>query len=185
MHSMPLKVYVAGKVSKDSVFGKHDWRDEFCQELSRLCGSPIINVDPTKAELGFDLDENNAELIFGRDCYMIQQADLVIVNLTNDISVGGSQEMLIAKYFDKPLVGIAPFGGKFYMAKKEMMGKEYTNWMHAFVKYPCDKVVEDIQGVADYIKSGLGPAKSIKIIDESIEYYLKHHHEHDDYLRGY
>src|SRR3989344_8270600 len=119
-----LKVYVAGKVSPNSIFGTHDWRDSFCGRLSEIIGIKIINLDPTKSDKMFDLDENNTRLIFGRDCYMIKSADLVIVNLTDDISVGGSQEMLIAKYFSKPLLGIAKREGLFIMSKYELAGKE-------------------------------------------------------------
>jgi nucleoside 2-deoxyribosyltransferase len=181
----PLKVYIAGKVSKDSVFGTHDWRDGFCSELEQLSGVKIQNLDPTRADSKFNLDENNAELIFGRDCYMIQQSDLVIVNLTDDISVGGSQEMLIAKYFGKPLIGIAPRGGKFIKDEKELAGRVFKNWMHAFVQYPCDALVENIKGVAEFIKAGLpqpGQIKQITLIDDAVAYYLNHHHASDTYL---
>lgn len=30
-----MKLYVAGKISKNSVFGTHDWRDAFCVNLNR------------------------------------------------------------------------------------------------------------------------------------------------------
>lgn len=181
-----LKVYIAGKVSPDSVFRKHDWRDEFCKQLGELSGWDIINLDPTKSSEDFFLDENNAALIVGRDCFMIRSADLVIVNLTDDISVGGSQEMLIAKYYKRPLIGIARKGGKFFQEEKEILGKTYKNWMHPFVLISCDKVVEDIQGAADAIKELffllVGRIKDISVFDETLSYYETHHHKNDRML---
>ncbi len=182
-----IKLYVAGKVSPNSVFGTHDWRDNFCQKLAELSGLRIINLDPTKSDSNFHLDHNNPELIFGRDCFMIKSADLVIVNLTDDISVGGSQEMLIAKYYTKPLIGIAPQGGKF--SKEEKIGfdhKIYKNWIDPFVATTCDIVAKDIEEAADFIQKFAAQnnqvIKNIRLLDQSLEYYQKQHHQNDKFL---
>lgn len=172
-----IKVYIAGKISPSSVFGTHDWRDNFCANLSEKSGLKIVNLDPTKSQSEFNLDENDSELIFGRDCFMIKSSDLVIVYLTDDISVGGSQEMLLAKYYNKPLIGIAPQDGKFNRKEKEILGKVYKNWIHPFVKITCDIVVEDISDAAIFIKEFfLSPeqtstVKDMSIIDNSVNYY--------------
>ena len=91
-----LKVYVAGKVTANSSLGTSFWREDFCKELEKKSGVKIINLDPTSRTIDFD-----ADMVFGRDCFMIKNADLVIVNLTDDMSVGAAQEMLVAKYFNK------------------------------------------------------------------------------------
>jgi hypothetical protein len=183
---MKLKVYVAGKVSSNSVFGTHDWRDAFCAKLSELSGIEIVNLDPTKADKDFDHDQGNPKLVVGRDSFMIKQADVVIVNLTDDISVGGSQEMLIAKYFNKPLVGIAPRGGKFRKTEKELYGRVYKDWIDPFASYSCDAFVENIKQAANFIKTELQDPdfkpKGIETINQSIEYYQTKHHENDTYL---
>jgi len=56
-----LKIYIAGKVSPNSVFGRYDWRDNFCQKLSESSGFEFINLDPNKSQEGFDLDENEVK----------------------------------------------------------------------------------------------------------------------------
>jgi len=183
-----LKVYVAGKVSKDSVFGTSNWRDQFCKELSDKSGFEIINLDPTKSYDDFNLDEGNSKLVVGRDCFMIKSADLVIVTLTDDISVGGSQEMLIAKYYSKPLVGIAPKGGKFNKHEKKILGKVYKNWIHPFVYTTCDSIVEDIDSAADFIKKFFSGSdkkiKNLSILDKNMEYYEKEYHHLDKFLHS-
>ncbi|MDD2786038.1 MAG: hypothetical protein PHS79_04065 [Patescibacteria group bacterium] len=181
-----LKVYIAGKVSPNSVFGRHDWRAGFCAKLSEFSGLEIVNLDPTQSDENFNLDESNAMLVFGRDCFMINAADLVIVNLTDDISVGGSQEMLIAKYFRKPLIGIAPKGGKFNKSETEIRGRVFTDWVHPFVAVPCDAIVEDVEGAAEHLKSFAikmdEPVKDISILDESMAYYFDNHQKDDKFV---
>ena len=105
----PIKVYVAGKMSKHSHFGSHTWRDDFLQEINKLTSLKFISFDPTRASK----DYADPEMVFGSDVHMISQVDVLIVYFSDDISVGGSQEILIAKYLKKPVIGLAPLGGKF------------------------------------------------------------------------
>ena len=91
------------------MFGTQHWRDEFCSELKRLSGLDLEHVDPVKLEVGL----TEPKPIFEKDCRLINQADVFVINLTDDISVGGSQEILIARYLHKPVIGLAPRGGKF------------------------------------------------------------------------
>ncbi len=181
-----IKVYVAGKISPESVFRTHDWRDGFCKELSEKTGFEIVNLDPTRSSEGFELDQGNAKLIFGRDSFMIKISDLVIVNLTDDISIGGSQEMLIAKYYKKPLIGLAPKGGKFNKEEKELLGKTYRNWINPFVSVSCDKIVANIDELSALVKGFFSKKsdliKDISIIDDAVEYYKREHHSKDKAL---
>jgi hypothetical protein len=177
-----LKIYIAGKVSKESCFGTHYWRDEVCRQLEEKIGITLLNLDPTKSNPNYHLDENNSQLKFGRDSFMIKFADIVVVYLSDDISVGGSQEMLISKYFKKPLIGIVKSGGKF-KRDKELYGRLYKNWTHAFVKMTCDYIVEDTDEAAQVIKEYLSlkpKIKDISVIDQSIEYYMQEYYPHED-----
>ncbi|MFH1253426.1 MAG: hypothetical protein V1664_03810 [Candidatus Uhrbacteria bacterium] len=181
-----IKIYLAGKVSKDSVFQTSFWREPFCRELSKLSGLTIKNLDPTRFEDKKQFDENNADLIFGRDCFMIKSADVVIVYLSDDISVGGSQEMLIAKYFKKPLIGIVPKQSKFF-GDKEIYGRKYKNWLHPFVKLTCDYIVRDIGEAAICLLELFPDQKSIKdlsLIEQAVSYYTKNYLPTDKLLHS-
>jgi predicted house-cleaning noncanonical NTP pyrophosphatase (MazG superfamily) len=147
-----LKIYVAGKVSKDSVFGTHHWRAEFVDTLAKLSGLKLTNLDPTKAEAEADRQLSH-DLIFGSDVFLISQADVMVVYLSDDISVGGSQEILIAKYFNKPVIGLAPKGGKFNGSKRQMFGVEIANYKDPFVFATCDDVCDGIEAVAQSLKT--------------------------------
>lgn len=174
-----IKIYVAGKVSPDSFLGSF-WREEFCKQLEEKGGVKIVNLDPTsRKSMPFD-----ANMVFGRDSFFIKNSDLVIVNLTDDISVGGSQEMLIAKYFKKPLLGIAKEGGKFVNKNFNDFGR-IVNFVHPFVFVPCDAIVNDIDEAAEWIKNHFSwnEAKDMGCIDESIEYYMKNFFEKDEFAK--
>lgn len=180
---MKIRVYVAGKISGNSVFGTHDWRDSFCKKLEELSGMKITSIDPTKPE--DEIDQSDSELVFSRNCFMISSADVVIVNLTDDISVGGSQEMLIAKYFGKPLIGIAPKGGKFNTDAKEIFGRIYRDYVDPFVWASCDFVAESVEEAAQCISKSLRTKpKDISMIGKLAEMYREKHFSKDEYLKA-
>ena len=164
-----IRVYVAGKISKDSIFGTHDWRDNFCAELETLSGLQLENLDPTK----IGTDQHDAALVFGGDSYLISRSDVLIVYLSDDISIGGSQEILIAKYFKVPVIGLARHGGKFNGADKEYFGKVVKNYRDPFVFISCDVVCTTIEEVADALLklSDITP-KTLDIIPDAVAYYL-------------
>ncbi len=174
-----IKVYVAGKVRPDSNLGPN-WREEFCEKIGNLCGTTIINVDCTSRKaLPFD-----ARMVFGRDCFLISKSDLVIVNLTDDTSVGASQEMIIAKYFNKPLIGIAKEGGKFINKQYNDFGR-IVDYVHPFVLATCDAVVRDEAEAAEWIRQHYGKEKpkGIECIEDSIRYYLENYFDKDEFAK--
>ena len=143
-----MKIYIAGKVSKDSSFGKHHWRDEFCTQLSKMSGLELENLDPLADEEGM----TDYRQIFEKDCQLIAQCDVFVVYLSDDISVGGSQEILIARYLKKPVLALAPTGGKFNGGRKEMLGKVIENYQDPFVFATCDVVCGSIEELAQALK---------------------------------
>lgn len=175
----PLKVYVAGKVSKESVFGTHHWRDKFIADLEKQSGLKLINLDPTRKEV----DQNFHEDAFGADIYLISKSDVVIVYLSDDISVGGSQEILVGKYFNKPVIGLAPAGGKFNMKNKEIFGQKIKNYKHPFVYGTCDVVCEDVQSVAKTLqKLDKIKPKTIDLIQKAADRFEMEKLQKDKYV---
>jgi hypothetical protein len=161
-----LTLYIAGKVSKDSIFGRHHWRDNFCDELAELSGLALSHLDPLKEEEGII----EPQQIFAKDCQLIQRADALVVYLSDDISVGGSQEILIARYLHKPVIGLAPLGGKFNGCRKEMLGRVIEDYKDPFVFTPCDVVCGSVQETAEALKTiGSVQSKGLQIIDKALE----------------
>jgi hypothetical protein len=160
-----MKLYIAGKVGKNSQFGKHHWRDEFVQELVVHSGLNLSHLDP----LAYESDRAyDPQFVFDKDCWLINQEDCVIVYLSDDISVGGSQEMLIAKYLKKPLIGLAPKEGKFNKSQKEHLGTVIKDYVDPFVYATCDVICSDVDEVSQALQN-LPAAKTTSIIDEGIK----------------
>jgi nucleoside 2-deoxyribosyltransferase len=170
-----LKVYIAGKVSKDSSFRKHHWRDEFCEKISELSGRKLHNLDPSKIDNTID----TPEAIFGADVELISQCDVLVVYLSDDISVGGSQEILIAKYLNKPVIGYAPYGGKFNGCRREHFGRVIEDFKDPFVFATCDVVCGNLEETGMALKSieQITP-KGIDIIDNYREIFLNCDNDH-------
>ncbi len=162
-----MKIYIAGKVGKDSSFGTHHWRDSFCDKLTELSGIKLTNLDPLTAES----DLTTPEEIFSKDCKLINEADIFVVYLSDDISVGGSQEILIARYLKKPVLGFAPYGGKFNGAKREMLGRVIQDYKDPFVYATCDVVCGSIEELAIALADvrSIRPS-GLKIIDDGLRF---------------
>jgi nucleoside 2-deoxyribosyltransferase len=161
-----MKLYIAGKVSKDSAFGTHHWRDEFCAQLAELSGLQLEHLDPLAEEVGM----TDYRQIFAKDCQLINQADVFVVYLSDDISVGGSQEILIARYLKKPVIGFAPHGGKFNGGSREMFGQVVQNYQDPFVFSTCDVVCGTLAEVAKALTTATSmQTTGLEIIDQAVE----------------
>lgn len=159
-----MQLYIAGKVNKNSQFGTQHWRQGFALKLTEMSGIKLTQLDP----LAFEADRvYDPQFVFDKDCWLINQVDCVIVYLSDDISVGCSQEILIAKYLNKPVIGFAPHGGKFNKSHKEHMGQVIENYIDPFVYATCDVVCGSLEEVVEALRS-LPIVKPLSMIDEGV-----------------
>jgi hypothetical protein len=174
------RIYVAGRVSNDSVFGTHDWRDKFLDVLGKLSGLEFVNLDPVKKKDVY----KDSELVFGGDVYLISQSDVVVVYLTDDVGIGASQEILIAKYYGKPVIGLAPKGGKFNGRTKKIGNISIKDYKHPFVFSTCDVVCGDVEEVAEALKKikKMKP-KNLDLIKHAAAKYEKNVLPKDTYIK--
>jgi hypothetical protein len=173
-----IKIYVAGKMTKHSHFTSHTWRDDFLKEINKLTGLEFISFDPTKGTK----DYADPEMVFGSDLHMISQVDVVVVYFSDDIGVGGSQEILVAQYFNKPVIGLAPRGGKFNGRDREVAGVVIKDYKHPFVFSTCDVVCGNIFELAEALKNldKIKP-RGINLIDKAKKRFEKEHLKHKLY----
>lgn len=161
-----LHLYIAGKVSKNSQFGKHHWRESFCADLAQRSSLNLRNIDPLKNLQGHETPSQ----IFKQCVKQINNADVVVVYFSDDISVGGSQEVLIAKYLNKPVIGYAPLGGKFNGCEREMFGRVIKDFKDPFVFATCDVVCGTLDEVATSLRSLKSMTiKNLSLINEALE----------------
>ncbi len=166
-----MKVYLAGKVPKGEEIGSiADWRVKCADIFGQVPSIQLITPEnPT-------LDEALPFAVFGHDCYLIKDADAVVVNAAVKLGVGTSQEMLIAKYFRKPVLSVLPKDTHHRRSNLFMHAGIVADWIHPFIFSTSDIVVEDFKEAAvwlmDYVSSPQDyNIKGLEIIEEGIRAY--------------
>lgn len=162
------KIYLAGSVPKGKEEKKNfvNWREGYEKVLKKHfdceCIDPFVR----------DLNEEDLAAVFGFDCDLIQNCDFLVVNAIGKLGVGTSQEMVIAKHFEKPVVTVLPKETYQRRDNVEINGKLVKEWIHPFVKAFSDFIIEDIEEI-EKIKDEIlsKKTKTLSIIDESIKHF--------------
>ncbi len=161
-----MKIFLAGKIPK----GKEDNATDFAESIIlhiKLKGAEFIKGEKR------DLDESDFFLVFGWDCRHIKNSDIVIVDAREKLGAGTAQEILIAKYFGKPVITILPKGTHHRRTNFEFVGKVIADWIHPFIYSTSDIIVEsekELESAIAKVTSGKVKIKNISIIDDSIKY---------------
>ncbi|MBW2977402.1 hypothetical protein KY331_01010 [Candidatus Woesearchaeota archaeon] len=170
---MALRIFLAGSIPKGDDKRKEwkDWKTNYIEKLSTIKEIEFADPDDWR-------DETKPLILFGHDVNMVKTSDIIIVNAEKKLGVGTSQEMVIAKYFSKPVITILPKDTHHRRSNVVFDKTLIKDWIHPFVFTISDLVVEDISEAIDWIKEYQKDPKSkkikdISIIDESINSYLK------------
>lgn len=174
---MNFKIFLSGSVPKgdNEKMQCLDWRSEYKKILSQLGEVEFVEDDTKK-------DETKPFLIFGHDANMVKNADLIIINadkkIGRGIGVGTAQEIIIAKYFSKPVLTVLPKNTHHRRSDMVWDGKVVSDWVSPFLSSTSDLVVETVHDSLAWIKEymenpEIKKIKNINIIDDAIEAYLK------------
>src|SRR3989338_8470524 len=139
-----MKIYLAGSVPKGAEEEKDfiNWRLHYKQVLERIFEAECILPNSG------DVDEGDFLLVVGKDSKSIKSSDLVIINAEEKLGAGTSMEMVIAKYFKKPVVTVLPKNSHHRRPNITFQGKFFVeDWVHPFVHTFSDFVVENIAEV--------------------------------------
>jgi nucleoside 2-deoxyribosyltransferase len=162
-----MKIYLAGSVPKGEAELKNfvDWRIKYQQTLKNIFDAEY--VDPFNRIL----DESDYQAIVGNDCRHIKNCDLIIINAENQIGAGTAQEMIIAKYFTKPVISVIPKNSYHRRANLTIHNQLIADWIHPFIFTFSDFIIESIEGIVT-LKDKVFSAKikNINIIDEAVKY---------------
>ena len=167
-----MKIYLAGKVPKQD--------NEFCEDWRAVYKEYILNTTFDKEKIEFtnpmdkNLDESNFEMVYGHDCSLIKNCDLVLVNAEDKTGIGTSQEILIAKYYKKYVVTVIPENTNYCRKNITLMGRFIEKWIHPFAYTSSDLIIEDIKKLdMEYIYEQIknNNIKDISIIDEACKLY--------------
>jgi len=158
-------IYLAGYIPKGDEEAKtfDNWRARYQQVLEQAFDATFIDPEAEHP------DEGDAMSVVGSDSKHIQSSDLVVVYAEEQLGVGTSQEMVIAKYFKKPVITVLPKDTFHRRSNIMFNGTAIDDWVHPFIRVFSDFVVEsvnDILALRDNITSVA--VKDISIIDEAI-----------------
>lgn len=161
-----MKIYLAGSVPKgkkeESEF--HDWRIDYSNIMSKFLDAEFL--DP----IDRNIDESNSMEIVGYDCKLIKDSDLIVVNAQKKLGAGTAQEMVVAKYYKKPVVTVLPKDTHHRRSNIIFYGTPVEDWIHPFINVFSDFVVENVEDI-EKIKDKLlsTKPKDITVVDEAIE----------------
>lgn len=174
---MNFKIFLSGSVPKGDNEKDNctDWRSDYMNVLLQLSNVEFVKDDTKK-------DETKPFLIFGHDANMVKTADLVVINadkkIGRGIGVGTAQEIIIAKYFSKPVLTVLPKNT--HHRRSDMMwdGKIISDWVSPFLSSTSDLVVETVHDSLAWIKEYMEnpeskKIKNISIVDDAIAAYLE------------
>jgi hypothetical protein len=185
---MKFSIYLVGKIPKGEEIPKFDnWRDKFTEivesklnDYSKI--SKIVFLDPYTLEMN-RLD--NTLDFFGRDIHMISICNAVVVDASIKVGPGSAQEILIAKYYNKPVVSVIPKNSHYWKDTIVHGGK--VDYKHPFLFSTSDVVVESLEQAAEWILryfSGMikQNIKGIDILENSRNHYLRNHLQNDEFV---
>lgn len=173
-----MKIYLAGKIPKGKELdGYKDWRQDYKEEL--LKSFPDMEFfDPDNTEANNIVSETDILFWFGHDSWMIRESDTIIVQANRKLGVGTSQEMLIAKFFGKPVITVLPKDTHHRKIDITMRSGFVADWIHPFIGMTSDLIVENLEDAVTWLKEyeadkSSKEIKTMDLINESIDYYLK------------
>ncbi len=143
-----MKIALLGKIPKGDKAREDfvEWYQEYADAISEMIPKAVF--------LHGDLirDTEGSEKVVGNDLWIIKNADLVVVDARQKIGAGTAQEMVMAKYFKKPLVSVIPRDTHHRRSNVVFDGVNIEDWIHPFLDVSSDYVAESIDDAATWVK---------------------------------
>lgn len=168
-----IKFYLAGRIP---LVGEKDidynWRDKYTKIIKSIVPQAIV-LDPSKRLI----NEADSKALFGHDLFLIKVSDILLVNAEIQLGLGTSQELIIAKYFQKPIIAISP-KGSYYFRPYIIDGNTLNGGKHhPFLISVVDIIIENILELGTAIEKIQAGSRNNSqnwdvFIREAIDYYL-------------
>ncbi|MEX2008126.1 MAG: hypothetical protein WD850_01385 [Candidatus Spechtbacterales bacterium] len=164
-----MKIVLLGKLPKGDEARQSfvDWKKEFVDAIeAALPNASLLNGDLIRDDVG-------SELVVGHDLWMVKNADVVVVDAREKIGAGTAQEMVMAKYFKKPIVAVIPPDTPHRRSNLAFDGTVVEDWVHPFLEVSSDYVADDIEDAVVYLKKFSqgeieSEVKDISVFDNTI-----------------
>ena len=183
-----FKIYLAGRIPLvEEKEVDQDWRNRYAEVIKNIVPQAVI-LDPSK-RLIYEAD---SKAVFGHDLFLIKISDVLLVNAEIQLGLGTSQELIIAKYFQKPIIAVSP-KGSYYARPYLVNGNKIGGDRHPFLNLVADTIIENISKLGTALENIEIASKNDSqnwdmFIHEAIDYYLGKYFPLDeitkDVLRG-
>jgi hypothetical protein len=159
-----MKIMLLGSLPKGDEARESfvDWKKEYTEKItSTIPGAKIIHGDKISDSVG-------PELVVGHDLWLLKEADILIVNAKSKVGAGTAQEMVLAKYFKKPVVSVIPRDSHHRRSNVAFDGENVEDWIHPFLFVSSDLIVETIDEAIPWISSYNKKPSKTKVKDISV-----------------
>lgn len=150
---MAVKIYCSGSIIKganDS--NKLCWSDVERQEIRKSaepCDITFLNPDDPVADL------SDSEALFGRDMFQIEQCNTVVIDGRERRGIGIGVELLAAKHFRRPVIGIIPPNSYYRQSNVAYRGGFVDEYIHPHFATLLDTIVDDFSAAGLWIRDEL------------------------------
>lgn len=151
MNSNSVSIYLSGSIKKgrfDTRSVSEFWSSDDEKKIASLVKRKTILLNPAKTAI----QRNDYFVNYGCDLFLIQNADLVLVDLRTEKGIGVGAELMYAHFIGRPVVGWLP-ANSYYKRDyiQDVFGEDLVNWTHPFAFGLCDFIADDLPAACDYI----------------------------------
>jgi hypothetical protein len=171
-----VTMYLAGSIKKGDTDQKKTsyWSDKDEQEIIKFFGDSfeVEILNPAT----FPIKRSDSFGNFGADMYLVNKSDFIFVDARDKKGIGIGAEMVVAKYYNIPVVCLCAYDSYYKMRfLPNVYGEDLHNWTHPFIVGLSDYVAATIEEAVAWMKEHIEKPHSIKginVIDESITYFI-------------
>lgn len=164
-----MKIGLLGKLPKGDGARTSfvDWKTGYVKAITtQISDAKILHGDHVGDEIG-------PELIVGHDLWVVKNSDVLIVDGREKIGAGTAQEIILAKYFKKPVISIIPKDSHHRRSNIIFNGVNIPDWIHPFLLVSSDYVAEDINEAVAWLTKELAThqVKGMRVFSDSISLF--------------
>ncbi len=168
-----IAIYLAGSIKKG-----HEKSDDtyWTDEDMALLRESLHDFELSFLNPAFRTDDlSDQRSVFGRDMVQVFSSNFVFADVRDRRGLGVGAEMMWAKLHHIPIISWAPRNSHYRKDKATILGSPVDNFIHPFVEGLSDKIVENLEEGAKWIREVISdPSISIKGIDDigaAMQYY--------------
>lgn len=169
-------VYLSGSVKKGSSDTRSDelfWSERDEDAIISSVGEGTVLLNPSKTPI----IRNDYWGNYGCDLFLVQRADVVLVDLRDKKGIGIGAELMYAQHLGKTVLGWLP-SNSYYKRNfvPQVSGEDLHNWTHPFAFGLCDRLFETLEAACTtmkQIRSGTHVAEDRKTSEQAIAHFKR------------